>query len=94
MTFEELGTRRRCCELAARPRGRSSHGADGSGKTTTLATMVDYLNINFDHHIITVEDPIEFYHRHKNLRSISASWAWTCPRSPRPCAAACGKTPT
>ena len=40
-------------------------GPTGSGKTTTLATMIDYINQNFDHHIITIEDPIEFYHSHK-----------------------------
>ncbi len=40
-------------------------GPTGSGKTTTLAAMVDYLNDNVDHHIITIEDPIEFYHTHK-----------------------------
>ncbi|MBI4557336.1 MAG: Flp pilus assembly complex ATPase component TadA, partial [Candidatus Hydrogenedentes bacterium] len=36
-----------------------------SGKTTTLATMLDYLNTEFDVHIITIEDPIEYYHSHK-----------------------------
>jgi twitching motility protein PilT len=40
-------------------------GPTGSGKTTTLAAMIDHLNENFDHHIITIEDPIEFYHPHK-----------------------------
>jgi twitching motility protein PilT len=40
-------------------------GPTGSGKTTSLAAMVDYLNENVDHHIITIEDPIEFQHQHK-----------------------------
>ena len=40
-------------------------GPTGSGKTTTLATMLDYINQNFSKHIITVEDPIEFLHSHK-----------------------------
>jgi twitching motility protein PilT len=40
-------------------------GPTGSGKTTTLAAMIDYINETFDHHIITIEDPIEFYHTHK-----------------------------
>ncbi len=40
-------------------------GPTGSGKTTTLASMVDYVNENFDRHIITVEEPIEYYHEHK-----------------------------
>ena len=37
----------------------------GSGKTTTLATMVDFINTNLDRHIVTVEDPIEYLHCHK-----------------------------
>ncbi|HPO30824.1 MAG TPA: ATPase, T2SS/T4P/T4SS family, partial [Candidatus Hydrogenedentes bacterium] len=40
-------------------------GPTGSGKSTSLATMIDWINENFDHHIITIEDPIEYYHRHK-----------------------------
>jgi twitching motility protein PilT len=40
-------------------------GPTGSGKTTSLATMIDYININFEKHIITMEDPIEYYHYHK-----------------------------
>lgn len=41
-------------------------GPTGSGKSTTLAAMLDYLNENFYKHILTVEDPIEFVHPHKN----------------------------
>ena len=40
-------------------------GPTGSGKTTTLAAAIDYLNDTVPHHIITIEDPIEFYHPHK-----------------------------
>jgi twitching motility protein PilT len=40
-------------------------GPTGSGKTTTLAAMVDWINTNLDRHIVTIEDPIEFYHAHK-----------------------------
>lgn len=40
-------------------------GPTGSGKTTTLATLIDYINNNRDCHIITIEDPIEYYHTHK-----------------------------
>jgi len=40
-------------------------GPTGSGKTTTLASMINYINENFDRHIITVEEPIEYYHEHK-----------------------------
>ena len=54
----------RTCVL--RPRGLILvTGPTGSGKTTTLAAAIDYLNATFDHHIITIEDPIEFYHPHK-----------------------------
>ncbi|MCF7734014.1 MAG: PilT/PilU family type 4a pilus ATPase [Akkermansiaceae bacterium] len=40
-------------------------GPTGSGKSTTLAALLDYININFNRHIITVEEPIEFIHRNK-----------------------------
>ncbi len=40
-------------------------GPTGSGKSTSLAAMVDHINETVDHHIITIEDPIEFYHYHK-----------------------------
>ncbi|MDD3793377.1 MAG: PilT/PilU family type 4a pilus ATPase [Candidatus Gracilibacteria bacterium] len=40
-------------------------GPTGSGKTTTLAAMIDYININYNKHIITIEDPIEYLHTHK-----------------------------
>ncbi|MBN1395414.1 MAG: type IV pilus twitching motility protein PilT [Pirellulales bacterium] len=66
MDFKELGTPPVLADLCTRPRGLILvTGPTGSGKTTTLAAMIDYININFDHHIITVEDPIEFYHTHK-----------------------------
>ncbi len=53
-------------KLVLRPRGLFLvTGPTGSGKTTTLATLVNYINENVDHHIITIEDPIEFYHYHK-----------------------------
>ncbi|MCX7761129.1 MAG: type IV pilus twitching motility protein PilT [Hydrogenothermaceae bacterium] len=40
-------------------------GPTGSGKTTTLASMIDYINANFPHHIITIEDPIEYVYQHR-----------------------------
>ncbi len=53
-------------ELITRPRGLILvTGPTGSGKSTSLAAMVDHLNNTVDHHIITIEDPIEFYHNHK-----------------------------
>jgi twitching motility protein PilT len=66
MNFKELGTPPVLMDLCTRPRGLVLvTGPTGSGKTTTLAAMIDYINENFDHHIITIEDPIEFYHQHK-----------------------------
>ncbi len=41
-------------------------GPTGSGKSTTLAAMIDYINVNKKHHIITFEDPIEYLHQHKS----------------------------
>jgi twitching motility protein PilT len=64
--LKDLGTPPVLADLCIRPRGLILvTGPTGSGKTTTLAAMVDYLNDNFDHRIITIEDPIEFYHTHK-----------------------------
>lgn len=66
LTFEELGLSEHVQELFSRPRGLVIvTGPTGSGKTTTLATIIDYINTNFDHHIITIEDPIEYYHNGK-----------------------------
>jgi twitching motility protein PilT len=53
-------------DLIRRPRGLFLvTGPTGSGKTTTLASMLNYINIHLDRHIITVEDPVEYYHPHK-----------------------------
>jgi len=66
MTFEQLGLPESIKTVLERPRGLVLvTGPTGSGKSTTLATCIDHINSNFDHHIITVEDPIEFYHPHK-----------------------------
>ena len=66
MTLEQLALPWPCPQLVQRPRGLFLvTGPTGSGKSTTLAGLVNYLNENFDHHIITIEDPIEFYHPHK-----------------------------
>jgi len=67
LTFEQLGLEERTMKyLLTRPRGLLLvTGPTGSGKTTTLASMIDYMNASMDRHIITVEDPIEYYHFHK-----------------------------
>lgn len=66
MSFEEIGLPKICTALCRRPRGMFLvTGPTGSGKTTTLAAMVNYINENLDRHIVTIEDPIEYYHNHK-----------------------------
>ncbi len=66
MTFEEIGLPKICAALCRRPRGMFLvTGPTGCGKTTTLACMVNYINEHFDRHIITIEEPIEYYHKHK-----------------------------
>src|SRR3954470_24983155 len=66
MTFEQIGLPAMAEQICRRPRGIFLvTGPTGSGKTTTLACMINYINENFDRHIITMEDPIEYYHPHK-----------------------------
>ena len=65
LTFEQLGLPPVVRELIQRPRGLFLvTGPTGSGKTTSLASMINWMNHNMDHHIITLEDPIEYYHDH------------------------------
>ena len=66
LSFDEIGLPKICRALCRRPRGLFLvTGPTGSGKTTTLASMINYINSDFDRHIVTVEDPIEYYHDHK-----------------------------
>jgi twitching motility protein PilT len=65
-TLEELGLPEVLHVLAEKPRGLVLvTGPTGSGKSTTLAAIIDEINRNRSEHILTVEDPIEFVHRHK-----------------------------
>ena len=65
-TFEELGLPAAVARMAEKPRGLVLvTGPTGSGKSTTLAAMIDKINRERKGHIITVEDPIEFIHRHQ-----------------------------
>ncbi|MHC5037035.1 MAG: type IV pilus twitching motility protein PilT [Planctomycetota bacterium] len=66
--MKELGLPQELCEnLCSLPKGLVLvTGATGSGKSTTLAAMVDYINTIRTDHIVTIEDPIEFVHRNKN----------------------------
>ena len=66
MSMEDLNTPPVMKDLIFKSRGLILvTGPTGSGKSTTLAACIDHLNMNIDHHIITIEDPIEFYHYHK-----------------------------
>ena len=66
-TFEDLGLPPVVEDLCRRPRGLILvTGPTGSGKTTTLATMIDRINVSRQLHILTIEDPIEYLHTHKN----------------------------
>jgi twitching motility protein PilT len=65
LTPEQLGLPEAVIKLVLRPRGLVLvTGPTGSGKSTTLASLINFINENHDHHIITIEDPIEFYHDH------------------------------
>ncbi|MBD3168828.1 MAG: PilT/PilU family type 4a pilus ATPase [candidate division Zixibacteria bacterium] len=67
MTMEELGLPKVINELGNLPRGLVLvTGPTGSGKSTTLASIIDKINKERNEHILTVEDPIEFLHRHNN----------------------------
>lgn len=64
--LRDIGLPDKIRELLYRPRGLILvTGPTGSGKSTTLAAMVNYINENRDGHIITIEDPVEYYHSHK-----------------------------
>ena len=76
-SFEELGLPPVARELVKKPRGLILvTGPTGSGKSTTLASMIDKINSERQEHIITIEDPIEFVHNHKmcvvNQREVHA----------------------
>lgn len=66
LTFEQLRMPEAIKRLITRPRGLLLvTGPTGSGKTTSLASMMNFINDNYDRHMITLEDPIEYYHKHK-----------------------------
>ena len=76
-TFEELGLPKIVEELSQKPRGLVLvTGPTGSGKSTTLATIIDKINQERNEHIVTIEDPIEYLHQHKgcviNQREVGA----------------------
>jgi twitching motility protein PilT len=65
LSFEQIGLPESVTQLLGMHRGLVLvTGPTGSGKTTTLATMIDWINKNRDVHVITIEDPVEYYHSH------------------------------
>ena len=75
LSFEEIRMPEAVKRLIIRPRGLLLvTGPTGSGKTTSLASMINFINNNYDRHIITLEDPIEYFHKHNksliNMREI------------------------
>jgi twitching motility protein PilT len=66
LSIETIGLPEVVKDLIRRPRGMFLvTGPTGSGKTTTLASMINFINETMDRHIVTMEDPIEYYHYHK-----------------------------
>ncbi len=66
-TFKDLGLPPVVADMCKKPRGLILvTGPTGSGKSTTLASMIDKINVERHEHILTIEDPIEFLHNHKN----------------------------
>ena len=88
-SLREIGLPDKIRELLYRPRGLILvTGPTGSGKSTTLASMINYVNENRDGHIITIEDPIEYYHPHKRCLVTQREVHADVPSfSPRPSAA-------
>jgi hypothetical protein len=94
-TLDELALPPVIRELAEEERGIVLlTGTTGSGKSTTLAAMIDHINSTMHKHVMTIEDPIEFLHRDKpsiiNQREVGQDTA----RSSARCAASCARTPT
>jgi twitching motility protein PilT len=80
LSFEQIGLPKMAEQICRRPRGLFLvTGPTGSGKTTTLAAMINYINENFERHIITMEDPVEYYHPHKKSIVVQREIGVDCP---------------
>ncbi len=80
LTFEQLRTPEAIRGLIVRPRGLLLvTGPTGSGKTTSLASMINFINDNYDRHVITLEDPIEYFHKHKKCTVNQREIGIDCP---------------
>ena len=92
--FELLGMPESVHQLLERHQGLILvTGPTGSGKSTSLAAMVDHLNKTRPYHIITFEDPIEYVHKHRLAIVDQRQVGTTRLRSPRACAACFARTP-
>jgi twitching motility protein PilT len=86
-TADDLGLPGVVTRLAEEHRGLVLvTGPTGSGKTTTLAAMIDHINRNREVHVVTIEDPIEVLHRDNTVSTPTIS--------PPPCGPRCARTPT
>src|SRR5206468_2978382 len=93
-TFEKLGLPAGVRRLAEEHRGLILvTGATGSGKSTTLAAMIDHINRTRRQHIVTIEDPIEIVQATTAASSTSAKSVSTRRRSRKRCGEASGRTP-
>lgn len=80
LSFEQIGMPDAIKRLITRPRGLLLvTGPTGSGKTTSLASMLNFINNSYDRHIITLEDPIEYYHKHSKSTVNQREIGVDCP---------------
>lgn len=80
LSFEQIGMPDAIKRLITKPRGLLLvTGPTGSGKTTSLASMMNFLNNNYDKHMITLEDPIEYYHKHNKCTINQREIGVDCP---------------
>ena len=95
-TLDELRMPEQLYDLCEKPRGLVLvTGPTGSGKSTTLAALIDRINRDRSEHILTIEDPIEFLHWHRQLhRQPARDRLRRDDASPRGCARRCARTRT
>ncbi|MFO0878768.1 MAG: type IV pilus twitching motility protein PilT [Gemmataceae bacterium] len=80
LSFEQIGMPEAIKRLITRPRGLLLvTGPTGSGKTTSLASMLNFINNNYDKHVITLEDPIEYFHKHNKSTFNQREIGVDCP---------------
>lgn len=80
LSFEQIGMPEAIKRLITRPRGLLLvTGPTGSGKTTSLASMLNFINQSYDRHVITLEDPIEYYHKHSKCTFNQREIGVDCP---------------